>query len=72
MRLLCEATLNIVELYKNYFSYDTEVHLFTPSSPMFIFTVKFNEIISGIENVPPLAQCYGYYLENASILCNLT
>ena len=27
------------------------------SSPMFIFTVKFNEIISQIENVPPLAQC---------------
>ena len=26
-------------------------------SPMFIFTVKFNEITSQIENVPQLAQC---------------
>ena len=33
------------------------------SSPMFIFTVNFNEIIFWIENVSSLAQCKRYDLK---------
>ena len=33
------------------------------SSPMFISTVNFNEIIFWIENVSPLAQCKRYDLK---------
>ena len=58
MKLLCEVILYIIELYKNYFSCDMEVHACLPLfSPMFIFTVKFDDIISWRENVPQLTQC---------------